>query len=344
MCAHLIRLWATLHGWPVDLWCQENHACWGQSVAGSAPLQAALLRLATSECQVALGRQVGTAVLDVKGLYDHLLLGRLWKHGMAYNFPKEVLGMSLQMDMAPRTLVSGLWCCPEPIWPGRSIATGERNGNHKSRLGTYVVIQAIHDAAMGATIRQWVDDIPVTAAGHPDYLTKAITAAVTTARVCMAREGLILSAKTGIDATQDEVAERIVKEVCGRGTAVRRVKGIAFLGVSAGQGKGHVVTRRVARRRQAARKVRRVLSIFSVRHKASLNVYRSSIAAQAGYDDPVYGLTEAEIKQRRAVWGATLDGGRKGRCLTSLAAIKGVLAMDPEVEAARRQLAMWLQL
>eukprot|EP00974_Lingulodinium_polyedra_P016431 1591442-Lingulodinium_polyedra.AAC.1 len=64
----------------------------------------------------------------------------------------------------------------------RSIATGERNGNHKARLATYAVLRSVTAVAVGATLRQWVDDVPITAVGPKSFLKQVIPAAVQEAK------------------------------------------------------------------------------------------------------------------------------------------------------------------
>eukprot|EP00969_Alexandrium_andersonii_P065131 2867964-Alexandrium_andersonii.AAC.1 len=99
------------------------------------------------------------------------------------------------------------------------------------------------------------------------------------------------------------------------------------------------------RRASALKKVKRIQVLRKAGGRTGVagRVWRASGIPQAAYACSVFGATQSEVQRLRRVQGCTIDGGKRGRCLTTLVALKGEHA-DPWITIIRRQVLEWLRL
>eukprot|EP00974_Lingulodinium_polyedra_P056247 5409533-Lingulodinium_polyedra.AAC.1 len=120
------------------------------AVKKSSALQAVLKRTLLDEAVVALGLVVGGGNIDVEACYDNISLLHLLEQGEAWGYPVQLLALSVTQYLAPRYLVWQGWTWPRCVWPGKSVATGDKYGNNAARLALYGIVERMHQAAPSA--------------------------------------------------------------------------------------------------------------------------------------------------------------------------------------------------
>ena len=103
----MIRLWGCIRAGPTDEWIEARAQFWDEAVKKSSALQTALIRCLREEAASALGATVVNDLMDIKGFYDLIDLGKLLTYAVEWGFPPQVLALSLTTDLGPRVVVLG---------------------------------------------------------------------------------------------------------------------------------------------------------------------------------------------------------------------------------------------
>ena len=156
-----------------------------------------------------LGWTTTTTLVDVKGFYDHIDLLKLAEYAKGWQFPPQIMAMSIQTDLAPRLLHMSGWVADRPCWPRRSALTGERHGNHKARLLLYDTLSAIHRGLPRLGLGQWVDDIHLQAIGTLRTAAADTWHGIVLLRGRLAADRLVMATKTKIVSNNMHVAKFI---------------------------------------------------------------------------------------------------------------------------------------
>ncbi|MFM7980214.1 MAG: hypothetical protein ACKPKO_12940, partial [Candidatus Fonsibacter sp.] len=92
---YCVRLWGMARRDATDDWCEDNAAWWDDAVARSSALRTALSRCLRDEAAHALGLCTMASLVDIKGLYGHISMAKLFARGLEWGYPCQVLSMSL---------------------------------------------------------------------------------------------------------------------------------------------------------------------------------------------------------------------------------------------------------
>ena len=76
--------------------------------------------------------------------------------------------------------------------------------------------------------------------------------------------------------------------------------------------------------------------------RLAIRVWRVSALAQSSYGYPGSGCSATELQRVRTVYGQLLDGGRRGRCLTTAILLSGGEEEDPAAVVVCRAAQEWL--
>ena len=220
-----------------------------------------MARLISDEARVALGEVASVGLLDIKGFYDHIQWHKLLEESVFWHYPAHVMCLSLQMYMAPRMIRQRGWMARDPVVPGRSVATGERNGNHAARIYTYRLIQAMHDSYRCMEIKQWVDDVPLRVYGAKQHVFEVMVSAFTDVKKLMNKMGLILADKTTILCSERRLAGVIQRALAKEGVKVKTASEALDLGLDVGMGARPAKAKHLKRKAMSAKRIKNALAL-----------------------------------------------------------------------------------
>ena len=340
---YLVRLWGLTRAAPTDEWIQERATFWDQAVAGSSALQTAFVRCLRDEAATALGVTVVKGLIDIKGFYDHIDLGRLVAYAVDWGFPPQVLVMSLVTDLGPRILELGGWVPRRTCSPRRSALTGERHGNHKARLLLYSTLEAMHWAVPHLRMGQWVDDLHLAAVGTAGGAAADMKKAATMLARRLAEDRLIMADNTVVLLNVPGLAGRLVRDLAAAGVRVKAATTGVDLGIDTACGSARARRKHESRKREAKLRSTRVAVIGRVGTKGhpARRIWRASCCSKARYAIPCIGATLSELESMRTAYGSLVDRGPRGRCLTTALALSEGRPFDPMADVMGKLAAQW---
>ena len=123
LLAFLYRAWCRLRTPLAQAWCRARAGFWDNAVEGSAPLRAAVARLALYELAVEEGKLVGIIYWDMAKFHDSVSMPKLLRNAQDLEFPLVEFGAQyLGILGATRVMVDGSY--GDPILAQGTLTAG----------------------------------------------------------------------------------------------------------------------------------------------------------------------------------------------------------------------------
>ena len=122
-----------------------------------------------------------------------------------------------------------------------------------------------------------------------------------------------------------EAAVEVVRLLALKGVVIRHAKEGADLGLDTTAGTGRGVAKHRARQNVAEDHHIEIITIAkgkARRLRVAQRMLRATAEAQSEYAAPALGLTSTQLDKARTMQGRAIDGGKRGRCLTTLLAFE----------------------
>ena len=211
---------------------------WDSAVRGASAQGPGLLRKLLDELAVLSGQKSAGVYYDVEKLYDSLDVVQLVKFSTSLDFPVLVVAMGLQIHVASRALS---WCSHHslPMDVFSSILACSKYNNSYARAYLYDMLDSLH-MAVPVTLGQHVDDLATLAHGDPANVLEMLVEAAICLRDGFASRQLIVSTKTVVTASTQQLADSICGSLHALGIPCKTARAARDLGLDSASGRHKV--------------------------------------------------------------------------------------------------------
>ena len=162
--AMIYRLWGRIRKTHAPAWCASKAGFWDKAVAGSAPLQAALLRMVRRETAAALGKASCEVHWDVQTFYESIDIGKLLRLSAKLQYPLVELVLSTTAYVGVRTIqVQNAFSRGAAGHAG--LGAGCPFAMDHARSFLHELLERVRCEAPGVTLEEWVGDLAQQAFG-----------------------------------------------------------------------------------------------------------------------------------------------------------------------------------
>ena len=294
----------------------------------------------------ALGIAHGSILFDVKEFYDTLCIGLLMHRCLDLKYSATVLLLSAQIYLGPRILRDRS-SCSEPIIPTLGITAGCRNAKNGAAAFLYPILDTVHRAYFprGLVAKSWVDDVNFRTEGPRKQIVQNLTDAAVNFADMISRDGLRLSEKSAVLASDRALAAEITCSLRAAGLQVKNQGAAADLGIERGPNRLYRAERHRGRKRlakwQASRLARLAGSATGAR--AARRVVTTGLIPRIAYRTRVIPLAPNPLTRLRRALGKFTVSRARGRCLsTALHLDYG--DQDPAISLPSATVALWFEL